>query len=94
MKARKFLVPVATAIAALGATEGHAMSTPSAIVSQQPAADAANTDQVIQRLTYQVGDENHSLLMRKPAAGEVYAYHESHSSHASHGSHRSHRSGG
>ena len=93
MKSRKFLVPVAAAIAALGATEGHAMSSPSAIVSQQPAV-AENTDPVVQRLTYQVGEESHSLLMRKPASGAVYAYHESHSSHASHGSHRSHRSGG
>ena len=51
------------------------------------------TDAIVRELAYQIGDDEHLLLMKRSEAGEIYAYHRSHRSHRSHNSHSSHRSG-
>jgi len=95
MKA-KFLVPVASAIAALSGESALANVEPQpkdAAKAVDTSGIAAKNDPITQNIAYQLGDESHSMLMRKSAAGVVYAQHQSHASHGSHGSHGSHRSG-
>jgi hypothetical protein len=89
-----FLVPVATAAAALGGTASA--SVPPQIPTSKLQDSVATVDGArssINELTYVKGDELHSLMMRRSEAGQVFAQHMSHSSHSSHSSHQSHRSG-
>src|SRR3546814_2201006 len=46
-------------------------------------------DAVVQKITYQINNGEHGLLMKRAETGVLYAYHQSHRSHGSHGSHRS-----
>ena len=94
---KRFLVPVGVAIAALISSESHASLTPQTKIPSEVeklTEDLRKSgDPVLQKLTYQLGEEQHALLLLKPASGIIYAQHGSHSSHASHSSHGSHRSG-
>lgn len=102
MGLKKFLVPVAAALAALVSNTSQAVTDPS-VAATTPPAPARSTlaaqqshDPIVQTLHYQMGTEEHILLMRQPASGVMYAQHQSHwshSSHSSHSSHMSHRSG-
>ena len=102
MAYKKFLVPVAAAIAALFSNTSQAITPPSVSTTNSPApvsstlATHQSNDPIIQSMRYQIGTEEHVLTMRKPASGSIYAQHQSHwshSSHESHSSHSSHRSG-
>jgi hypothetical protein len=95
---KKFLVPVGVAIAALISSQSHAALTPTETKVPLELGNLTedikkSRDTVLQNLIYQLGEEQHALLLLKPASGMIYAQHGSHASHASHGSHRSHRSG-
>lgn len=86
----KFLIPLSAAVAAIAPAQ-------IAIASPSPAATAGSSvrhaaDAVVQEISYQIGTEEHLLLMKRSDAGEIYAYHRSHRSHRSHSSHSSHRS--
>lgn len=91
MKNYKFLVPVGLAVAVVSPAQANIDPTITGVIA--PSGDAASklnsNDAVIQRLVYQLGSDEHSLLMKRTEAGAVYAYHQSHSSHSSHSSHRS-----
>ncbi len=98
MKSNKnFLIPVATALAAVTGT-GQAIE-----VKQTGVEDIKNDSTVSQTLkkvlgaddrlaTYSKGNELHGLVLRKNTEGIVLAEHYSHRSHASHASHSSHYS--
>jgi hypothetical protein len=95
---KNFLVPVGVAVAALISSQSHAALTPSQTKIPSEVENLTedlkkSLDTVLQKLTYQLGEEQHSLLLLKPASGIIYAQHGSHASHASHRSHGSHRSG-
>ena len=93
----KFLIPLGVAISGLGvasvnASVSHpsdATRTPDVIPEKVAGAEGVTT-QVMQ---YQLGPDQHTLLMKRSAQGVLFAAHGSHQSHASHGSHGSHRSG-
>src|SRR5216683_7250776 len=93
---KKFLVPVAAAIAALFSNTSQAITPPSVSTTTSPTpvsstlAAEQSTDPIIQKMNYQMGTEEHVLVMHNPDSGLIYA---DHYSHRSHGSHRSHRSG-
>jgi hypothetical protein len=93
---KRFLVPVGVAVAALISSQSNA-ALPSAetkipLERGNLTADVKeSTDTVLQKLIYQLGEEQHALLLLKPGSGMIYAQHGSHASHASHGSHRSGR---
>lgn len=91
MKNYKFLVPVGLAVAAISPAQASiAPTTNNTIVPSSNGAIGLNAnDAVVQRLAYQLGSDEHSLLMKRTEAGAIYAFHQSHSSHSSHSSHRS-----
>ncbi len=99
-KTRKFLVPVAAALASLLATNSEASTIPDSPV--QPSPDNANaiegtksestSSTPIGRYLFSVGPDIHSLTMTTSSSGTVLAQHDSHSSHDSHASHASHDS--
>jgi hypothetical protein len=94
---KKFMIPVATALAAIAGTSG-------AVEVRQVISDDSKQESVAMsalkktlaaedRLaTYSVGEELHALLLRKNADGVILAGHYSHRSHSSHSSHSSHYS--
>lgn len=86
----KFLIPLSVAIAAVAPSQVVVASPSPAATSGASVRSAA--DAVVQELSYQIGTEEHLLLMKRSDAGEIYAYHRSHRSHRSHSSHSSHRS--
>jgi len=94
MKKFAFLVPVATAAAALGA-DASASTPPQTVTLDQHASKLAldPSGSTISELTYVKGDELHALTMRRSESGQLFAQHRSHASHSSHSSHQSHRSG-
>lgn len=97
MSYKKLLVPIGTALAALIANSSEA-SIPPAGSQAEPQektsmGNTTSTDSILQRLTYQIREQAHSLTLHKSSSGTLYAQHGSHVSHGSHGSHSSHRSG-
>lgn len=100
MTGKNFLIPLGTAVAALLPAKVQAavnvsgvQTHPGDAVRVLPSVTPTDIDRVIQELTYRSQSELHSLLLRQPSAGPLYAGHGSHVSHASHHSHMSHRSG-
>lgn len=101
MKYNKFLVPVGVAVAALISSQSQAALAPAETKIPLELGKLTEDvkefrDTVLQKLIYQLGEEQHALLLLKPTSGIIYAQHGSHvshASHASHGSHGSHRSG-
>jgi hypothetical protein len=92
---KKFLIPVAAAVAALSSgNPAEATQSSEAKVDtakQQPTGPALGTD--AQQMLYPQGDALHSLLLTRTEQGTVLAQHDSHFSHSSHSSHSSHYSG-
>jgi hypothetical protein len=91
---KKFLVPVGVAVAALISSQSHAALTSAEtkipLERENLTADVKESkDTVLQKLIYQLKEEQHALLLLKPGSGMIYAQHGSHASHASHRSHRS-----
>ncbi|ARP79750.1 hypothetical protein CAL12_02185 [Bordetella genomosp. 8] len=94
MKKFAFLVPVATAAAALGADVSASVPPQTATLDQHAEKLALDRSaSTISELTYVKGNELHALTMRRSEAGQLFAQHRSHASHSSHSSHQSHRSG-
>ena len=96
---KKFLVPVGVAVAALISSQSHAALTPAESKIPSELGNLSENvkesrDTVLQKLIYQLGEEQHALVLLKAASGMIYAQHGSHASHASHRSHGSHRSSG
>ncbi len=91
MKNYKFLVPVGLAVAAISPAQASIdPTTTSTIVPSSNGTIGLNAnDAIVQRLAYQLGTEEHSLLMKRTETGTLYAFHQSHGSHGSHSSHRS-----
>lgn len=100
MPTKGFLIPIGAAVAALLPIHGAATPvvqqvpnqlrpTPSSLHYSQEAV----SDTVMKELTYPLGSELHSLILRQAESSLIYAGHGSHHSHYSHQSHRSHRSG-
>lgn len=94
---KAFLVPVGVAVAALVSSQSHAALTsePQTLLERgNLTGDVKESkDTVLKKLIYQLGEEQHALLLLKSGSGMIYAQHRSHVSHASHASHGSHRSG-
>lgn len=95
---KKFLVPVGVAVTALISSQSHAALTSAEtkipLERGSLTADVKESkDTVLQKMIYQLREEQHALLLLKAGSGMIYAQHGSHVSHASHGSHGSHRSG-
>lgn len=95
---KKFLVPIGVAVAALVSSHSHAALTSAETTMLLERGKLAENgkeskDTVLQKLIYQLKEEQHALLLLKPGSGMIYAQHGSHVSHASHASHSSHRSG-
>jgi hypothetical protein len=97
MNSRPFLIPVGAAVAALfpgnapaavGENETIAKEDKAPVQASKPDIDSA-----VAKMLYQIGPEEHALVLKKAEGGNIYAQHYSHSSHGSHGSHSSHRSG-
>jgi hypothetical protein len=97
MSYKKLIVPIGTALAALIANASEASIVPADSQSEPQEktsrASIKSTDPILQRLTYQIKEQAHTLTLHKSAADVLYAQHGSHSSHGSHQSHSSHRSG-
>jgi len=100
MSYKSIIVPVGTALAALLANTSEASKVPaeaekdsSEFQERTTKSVAKSTDPVLQRLTYQVREQAHSLTLHRSSSGVLYAQHVSHGSHGSHQSHGSHRSG-
>lgn len=95
MKSKPFLIPVGAAVAALtpGGASAVVNQSGSVIRSQAPEASKPDMDSAVGKMMYQVGPEEHALLLKRSETGNLYAQHQSHASHGSHGSHVSHRSG-
>jgi len=96
MTGKKFLIPLGTAVAALLPVKAHATmngsdisNSPNDAVRVSSSTTPLNNDRVVQDLVYRSQSELHSLLLRQPSAGPLYAGHGSHMSHHSHMSHRS-----
>lgn len=92
MMHKKFLVPVGVAVAALISSQSHAALTPAENKTPSEQGDLTkdikeSKDTVLQKLNYQLSEEQHALLLLKPGSGIIYAQHGSHASHASHASH-------
>lgn len=83
----KFLIPLGVAVAAIAPASAVLASPLPASGTNSSVRSAA--DAVLQEVSYQIGTEEHLLLMKRSDAGEMYAYHRSHRSHRSHSSHRS-----
>jgi hypothetical protein len=95
---KRFLVPVGVAVAALISSQSHAALTSAETTTLLERGNLAENvkeskDTILQKLIYQLNEEQHVLLLLKPGSGMIYAQHGSHVSHASHTSHGSHRSG-
>jgi hypothetical protein len=95
---KRFLVPVGVAVAALISSQSNAALTSAETNIPLERANLkedakGSKDTVLQKLIYQLKEEQHALLLLKPGSGMIYAQHGSHVSHASHASHGSHRSG-
>ncbi|MES2188746.1 MAG: His-Xaa-Ser repeat protein HxsA2 [Pseudomonadota bacterium] len=86
----KFLVPLSVAVSAVAPAATAMVSHIPASSSESPVRKA--TDAVVREVAYQIGTDEHLLLMKRSDEGEIYAYHRSHRSHRSHNSHSSHRS--
>ena len=86
-----FLIPVAIAASAILVAQPASALVPTS--SQKSSIALASPrqalDPVISEVLYQIGTDEHGLLMKRSEAGEIYAYHRSHRSHRSHSSHRS-----
>jgi hypothetical protein len=99
MRNHNILVTLGAAVAALFASLGDQVqaNVPHAQdVSKQTALNKTGLDSrdvVLQRIMYQMGQDNHSLTLHRSEGGILYAGHGSHASHRSHASHGSHRSG-
>jgi hypothetical protein len=100
MSYKKLVIPIGTALAALIASASEASIIPadsqkdlSELQGETSRANTKSTDPILQRLTYQIREQAHTLTLHRSSAGVLYAGHASHSSHASHASHASHRSG-
>ncbi len=93
MKKFSFLIPVATAAAALShQAQAKIDETPSAKLTDTRKAVSGNegvgTSGLIEQFYVKDG-ELHSLIMKAAESGVMLAGHSSHSSHGSHSSHRS-----
>ncbi len=97
MSFKKLIVPIGTALAALIANAAEASITPTDSQTepqeQTTRGSTTSTDPILQRLTYQIKEQAHTLTLHKSSADVLYAQHGSHRSHGSHQSHNSHRSG-
>jgi len=100
MSYKKLIIPVGTALAALIANSSDASKIPadsqrdsSDLQEQTSRGSTSSTDPILQRLTYQIKEQAHTLTLHKSSADVLYAQHGSHRSHGSHQSHSSHRSG-
>ena len=96
MSSKAFLIPVTAAIAALTSGQASAATTQNEIISTTdeagiPASLKASDDKAAGKILYQVGTEEHALVLKNSAMGTVYAQHGSHGSHGSHSSHSSGR---
>ncbi len=94
---KKFLIPVATALAAAtGTSNAVEVKQVNSTESKQETSATQALKKVLaaedKLATYSVGDELHGLILRKNAEGVVLAGHYSHRSHSSHSSHSSHYS--
>ena len=89
MSGYKFLIPVGVAVAAIATAQPSVASSVISAPSRGTAKSANLADTVVGEINYQIGTEEHGLLMKRSEAGEIYAYHRSHRSHRSHSSHRS-----
>ncbi len=97
---KKFLVPVATALAAIVPTSDAAQTTklnPTELsLSDSAAKGLASVKPVLNQgdhlATIKRGEEWHGLILRRSEQGITVADHYSHRSHASHASHASHYS--
>lgn len=98
MTPKSFLVTVGTALAALITSTADTSQIPEEFpnkpVEQGVFTEGVkrSSDSVIERIFYQIKNQEHLLFMRKSASGAIYADHSSHASHGSHGSHGSHSS--
>ena len=93
---KKFLIPVAAAIASLTESSSHATVdlpavAPEAARDHTVSKIAALPKENVQRIVFATGDELHALLMVKTDHGTILADHQSHYSHSSHRSHYSGR---
>lgn len=100
MSYKKLLVPIGTALAALVGNGSEASVAPSDtqrdssdLQEKVASSDAKSRGLLLQRITYQIQEQAHTLILHKSSAGVLYAGHGSHASHGSHQSHGSHRSG-
>mgnify|MGYP007017515906 CR=1 FL=1 len=100
MSYKTLIIPIGTALAALIATPSQASIIPadsqrdsSELQEKASRGNTNSTDSILQRLTYQIREQAHTLTLHKSSSGILYAQHGSHRSHASHASHASHRSG-
>lgn len=95
MKKFSFLIPVATAVAALtGQAQAKAPESVAAVDTSNTASTTA-VERVASAATetlYVKNGELHSLMMKPSASGQMLAWHQSHQSHSSHSSHQSHYS--
>lgn len=89
MTTYKFLMPVGVAAAALVSAQASTASVSLQAPSKAVSGSRNLSDPVVEEIKYQIGTEEHGLLMKRSDDGEVYAYHRSHRSHRSHSSHRS-----
>ena len=96
MSYKKLLIPIGTALAVLVGNSSEASITPadsrkdsSDLQGKATRTDAKSTDVLLERITYQIQEQAHTLILHKPSSGVLYAGHGSHSSHSSHRSHRS-----
>lgn len=92
---KKFLIPLATAIAALVSQQSLASdpSNQDKVSVSSPTALTTNQDVAIVPLKTKLSDDTSNLMLVKAKANVIMASHRSHRSHGSHRSHRSHRSG-
>lgn len=94
MSYKKLIIPIGTALAALIANGSEASIIPadsqrdsSNLQEKTTRTSAKSTDPILQRITYQIREQAHTLTLHKSSSGVLYA------GHGSHGSHGSHRSG-
>lgn len=95
MARKKFLIPIASAVAALLPVKAHALVNAPDVEKLPSDGDysclhsSKDNKQVVKQFTYTSRSEVHSLLLRRSSSGALYAGHMSHWSHSSHTSHRS-----
>ena len=91
---KKFLIPLATAIAALVSQQSLAADTSNQDKASlsNPAAETVNQGSEIAALKATLSEATSNLTLVKAKANLVRIGHSSHRSHGSHSSHRSHRS--